>query len=1219
MSTQIDFETTNLPDTTDMFYQFEQYPQTAAMLFHMNSGGNLFSDLDWLGEEGHSDEEVDKAIWKLMDEVDGMLLSDSEKDLLMQKFFIAQGRGGYFHGKFKQGKHSLPPSQDAHIVTCACCGLKDSYRTNNFYELPLKDLLEDFTLTEEQAQFRQALKDLGPICIPVDEKDGTSNVHLHNLQSVYHSKQHDTDLNLHPEFIYNNNKKDECCLFCMECSWEWKKNKSNKTCPINVPLKSVANGVDFGDYKRIGLTEPNTMEISAIAKIRHYHSIFKISDNKEGGRTDCTNYRLRGHHILFKHDAPFRAALRFLNNMGGQGDNMSLKDILSRSIVIQLIGSKGKYDPLCQRLENNGYMHLRPHVIYQWLKVLKFTHPLYEDDPDLPHWLDFKREVQETEKEIIDSAQHVHEQELVDQDVILGDDIAEVRTASTVQTSTEEADNSNLCTSSSYLLDSASYNPLKEERKEQLETLAEVLNIDIAEDIEEWDKNHSEPQFKSYREDEPVSSFDDLDELLTGAFPHVFMFGRAYNNRSLYTSDFRHLLLQYTTIAAKDRQLLFFLFDYHILSSFTGNFNTRINNNRAAFETFAAYITSERFREMVAEALKDKDSPLAEEIYDKIYPALAMGCKNQPLGSLLDNSCLSRALAMCHRFGPASVFLTVTPDDISNPTSFRLCFRSCANCGFPSTTKPNFLTDMQQSAEYIDEVNVKLPTTYTDRHFAACSNPVAVASEFQSLVENVLTILIGCPSKKLHTHLKDTRRQWYFMDHSKDSPHHTGIFGDISAFFGTIETQQRGALHFHVLLWGGLIPRLMEKAIDFNILEKKLARALDNMYSASAPIEQHVLNQIRLAQNKHDRKNDLNIPRALLIPPKPTWKQKFASFFHKTLLHRGFHIHSWSCKKGKAGQFRCRHAMPAGSNEFTRLIQLELEGDIKGLHSVLQVEPKSPPKELYLKVDGRVIVWELMRPLLSKLPEPPIALSEITNTAYTPTGNDNRAPYDSKAVRLHTFLSWQILTAINRDETNQYIPEIKNWLDSLQVDTLYTVYTKMNETLHLSNCYLTQTNDVLAASTGGSTNALFLGSSQQSRAALYYVTKYVTKTKVARGNCLLALAASLDAVAKYPSKAKDTGTDKRTAQHVLTKVHNILFRHAEISDTQAALTLLGTRSEIASTNFAYFAAKHMVAGIKAELKKNTAPATEKKRSQHMHTNESKAQKTKNLRQSCCCR
>jgi hypothetical protein len=434
--------------------------------------------------------------------------------------------------------------------------------------------------------------------------------------------------------------------------------------------------------------------------------------------------------------------------------------------------------------------------------------------------LDFERVVQETEKEIIDSAQHLHEQEVIDLDVILGDDIAEVRTASTVQTSTEEADNSNLCTSSSYLLDSASYNPLKEERKEQLETLAEVLNIDIAEDIEEWDKNHSEPQFKSYREDEPVSSFDDLDELLTGAFPHVFMFGRAYNNRSLYTSDFRHLLLQYTTIAAKDRQLLFFLFDYHILSSFTGNFNTRINNNRAAFETFAAYITSERFREMVAEALKDKDSPLAEEIYDKIYPALAMGCKNQPLGSLLDNSCLSRALAMCHRFGPASVFLTVTPDDISNPTSFRLCFRSCANCGFPSTTKPNFLTDMQQSAEYIDEVNVKLPTTYTDRHFAACSNPVAVASEFQSLVENVLTILIGCPSKKLHTHLKDTRRQWYFMDHSKDSPHHTGIFGDISAFFGTIETQQRGALHFHVLLWGGLIPRLMEKAIDFNILEK---------------------------------------------------------------------------------------------------------------------------------------------------------------------------------------------------------------------------------------------------------------------------------------------------------------------------------------------------------------------------------------------------------------
>jgi hypothetical protein len=114
------------------------------------------------------------------------------------------------------------------------------------------------------------------------------------------------------------------------------------------------------------MTLPNMMEIVAIAKIRHYYSIFKISDNKQGGRTDSTHHRLRGHSICFRHDASFKAALRF---HAAEKNGMTLDQVLARNIIIQLVGSTGKYDELAKRMETNGFLRLRPHVLYQWLKV----------------------------------------------------------------------------------------------------------------------------------------------------------------------------------------------------------------------------------------------------------------------------------------------------------------------------------------------------------------------------------------------------------------------------------------------------------------------------------------------------------------------------------------------------------------------------------------------------------------------------------------------------------------------------------------------------------------------------------------------------------------------------------------------------------------------------------------------------------------------------------
>jgi hypothetical protein len=88
-----------------------------------------------------------------------------------------------------------------------------------------------------------------------------------------------------------------------------------------------------------------------------------------------------------------------------------------------------------------------------------------------------------------------------------------------------------------------------------------------------WGTNR-DPEWRSTREAFPTDEFGDLEEILVGAFPHVFVLGSAYSPlalddsegtdktqrtkmKGLYKQLFRHLLLQYTTAAATNREPLF--------------------------------------------------------------------------------------------------------------------------------------------------------------------------------------------------------------------------------------------------------------------------------------------------------------------------------------------------------------------------------------------------------------------------------------------------------------------------------------------------------------------------------------------------------------------------------------------------------------------------------------------------------------------------------------
>ena len=81
--------------------------------------------------------------------------------------------------------------------------------------------------------------------------------------------------------------------------------------------------------------------------------------------------------------------------------------------------------------------------------------------------------------------------------------------------------------------------------------------------------------------------------------------------------------------------------------------------------------------------------------------------------------------------------------------------------------------------------------------------------------------------------------------------------------------------------------------------------------------------------------------------------------------------------------------------------------------------------------------------------------------------------------------------------------------------------------------------------------------------------KYITKNPSELTHVISLISDARDTIEKYPSQADDTGTEKRTAQHFLTRVANQKSSAGKVSSMMAAAALLGMPGETASCGFFY--------------------------------------------------
>ena len=346
------------------FKSFEQNPETAAVLWHLNRGVIRFS-LDDLSCQSNLD-----AVCR---EVEDELLQPDEMIDIVKRFEQAD-------------------DPFISIMSCGSCGIKKPGKIDDGPDLsPLSlncyrkvllssDVLKPLLYTDEQLELLNERKRMQKIVIPMSD-DVDEEVCVWDVLSVFQDDCYGT-FHLHPELVSWESEPSERVAYtylCSSCCNHLNGVKNRKLCEEDeaqgkdwrIPPNSIADGVDFGDFRRIGLTPLQPTERMILSKVRLYNRIVKFSPSY--GSEPWHTTKLAGHHILF-HDNSTNVVTDIYRNVDDHFTD------ISSSVRLQMVGKeKEEIDDLISRTFGCRRLVGRSYVLYQWMKVLDVINKHYFD------------------------------------------------------------------------------------------------------------------------------------------------------------------------------------------------------------------------------------------------------------------------------------------------------------------------------------------------------------------------------------------------------------------------------------------------------------------------------------------------------------------------------------------------------------------------------------------------------------------------------------------------------------------------------------------------------------------------------------------------------------------------------------------------------------------------------------------------------------------------
>jgi hypothetical protein len=215
------------------------------------------------------------------------------------------------------------------------------------------------------------------------------------------------------------------------------------------------------------------------------------------------------------------------------------------------------------------------------------------------------------------------------------------------------------------------------------------------------------------------------------------------------------------------------------------------------------------------------------------------------------------------------------------------------------------------------------------RAYLAKDDPLTFVSEIRETLVHVCEILLGIRLEGMASkNVAYTSRKTVYYKSKK------GIFGHALAAIGVIEDHAKGTVHFHLLLYGGLSPYVLQKFASFDRVCKSITQCLDSMYSSCAPEEYHVGPtvrrivedwkglKVRLPHFSNEVLLDHPDCSSVLSKAGMVVLTRIVQQCHRQMVKQQHHRHMRTCKKGRIGLTGCRLCLPFACKHSTSPVLL---------------------------------------------------------------------------------------------------------------------------------------------------------------------------------------------------------------------------------------------------------------------------------------------------------